>query len=55
MRSMLVMPLTAPSASIVAPMIVPGDSGAKLLRMQMGMPCSIAGAIVCGWMTRAPK
>ena len=33
----------------------PGFSGAKVLRIQIGMPRPTAGAMVCGWMTLAPK
>ena len=38
-----------------APMRVPGCSGRNVLRMTIGMPRAMAGAIVCGWMTLAPK
>ncbi len=34
---------------------VPTFSGANVLRIQMGMPLPTAGAMVCGWMTFAPK
>ena len=33
----------------------PGFSGAKVLRIQIGMPRPTAGAMVCGWITLAPK
>ena len=36
-------------------MRVPGFSGAKVLRMVMGISWSMAGAMVRGWITRAPK
>ena len=38
-----------------AQMSVPGFSGANVLRIQIGMPFVTAGAIVCGWITLAPK
>ncbi len=34
---------------------VPARSGAKVLRIQIGILRSTAGAMVCGWMTLAPK
>ncbi len=52
---MLVMPLTGSFEVGWAQMSVPGFSGAKVLRIQIGMPRPIAGAMVCGWMTLAPK
>ena len=42
---------SSPSAS----MRVPGCSGLNVLRMKIGRPRAIAGAIVCGWITLAPK
>ena len=33
----------------------PGFCGANVLRIQIGMPRPTAGAIVCGWITLAPK
>ena len=33
----------------------PAFSGANVLRIQIGMPLRTAGAIVCGWITFAPK
>ena len=36
-------------------MRVPGCEGLKVLRAMMGMPWVNAGAIVCGWITLAPK
>ena len=53
--SMLVMPFTAWSTSGAAQISVPGFSGANVLRIQIGMPFVTAGAIVCGWITLAPK
>ena len=54
-RSMQVMPLTAIAEVGFAQISVPAFSGAKVLRIQIGMPFSTAGAIVCGWITFAPK
>ena len=54
-RSMQVMPLTAISEVGLAQISVPAFSGANVLRIQIGMPFSTAGAIVCGWITFAPK
>ena len=53
--SMLVMPFTAWVDSGVAQMSVPGFSGANVLRIQIGICLATAGAIVCGWITLAPK
>ncbi len=36
-------------------MTVPGFCGANVLRIQIGISRPTAGAIVCGWMTLAPK
>ena len=44
-----------PVTSCPAVMRVPGCSGLKVLRMMMGRPRSIAGAMVCGCTTLAPK
>ncbi len=52
---MLVMPLTGWAESGCAQMSVPRFSGAKVLRIQIGMPRPTAGAMVCGWITLAPK
>ena len=54
-RSMLVMPLTGSCESGCAQISVPTFSGAKVLRIQIGMLSLTAGAMVCGWMTLAPK
>ncbi len=54
-RSMLVMPLTGSADVGLAQISVPTFSGAKVLRIQMGMPSLTAGAMVCGWITLAPK
>ena len=54
-RSMLVMPLTACDETGDSQMSVPGLSGANVLRIQIGIRFSTAGAIVCGWITLAPK
>ncbi len=53
--SMLVMPLTGSFEVGCAQISVPGFSGANVLRIQIGMLRPTAGAIVCGWMTLAPK
>ena len=53
--SMLVMPLTGSAEFGCAQISVPSFSGAKVLRIQMGMPLPTAGAMVCGWITLAPK
>ena len=55
MFSMLVMPLTGSSRVGRAQISVPGFSGAKVLRIQIGISRPTAGAMVCGWMTLAPK
>ena len=52
---MLVMPLTAICDVGFSQISVPAFSGANVLRIQIGMPLRTAGAIVCGWMTLAPK
>jgi len=52
---MLVMPLTVRLEAGCAQMSVPGFCGAKVLRIQIGRPRRTAGAIVCGWITLAPK
>ena len=54
-RSMQVMPLTASCDVGFAQISVPAFSGANVLRIQIGMPLRTAGAIVCGWITLAPK
>ena len=54
-RSILVMPFTGSVEAGCAQMRVPTFSGAKVLRIQMGMRSRTAGEIVCGWMTLAPK
>ena len=54
-RSMLVMPLTGSTDSGCAQMSVPIFSGAKVLRIQIGIESFTAGAMVFGWMTLAPK
>ncbi len=53
--SMLVMPLTGWLLCGLAQINVPGFSGAKVLRIQIGMSRPIAGAMVWGWITLAPK
>ena len=52
---MLVMPLTACADVGFAQISVPAFSGANVLRIQIGIPFATAGAIVCGWITFAPK
>ena len=52
---MLVIPLTWWFDCGRAQITVPGFSGAKVLRIQIGIPRATAGAIVCGWITLAPK
>ncbi len=47
-RSMQVMPLTAICEVGFSQISVPAFSGAKVLRIQIGMPFPTAGAIVCG-------
>ena len=54
-RSIEVMPFTASCELGFAQISVPSFSGANVLRIQIGMLLSTAGAIVCGWMTFAPK
>ncbi len=53
--SMLVMPLTGSFEVGWAQMRVPGFCGAKVLRIQIGILRPTAGAMVCGWITFAPK
>ena len=52
-------PLTGSNGSAVmladVAMRVPRAWGLKVLRIQMGMSRAIAGAMVCGWTTLAPK
>ncbi len=55
MPSIVVMPFTMSCDSGFAQISVPGFSGANVLRIQMGIERPTAGAIVCGWMTFAPK
>ena len=50
-----VMPLTGGSAGEVAAITLPGCAGLKVLRMRIGIWRAIAGCMVCGWMTLAPK
>ena len=38
-----------------AEIFVPGCEALNVLRMRIGMPAPTAGAIVCGWITFAPK
>ncbi len=52
---MVVMPLTAWPDTGSAQISVPARSGAKVFRIQIGMPFATAGAIVCGCSTLAPK
>ncbi len=54
-RSMLVMPLMGSAEVGWAQMSVPAFSGAKVLRIQIGIASFTAGAMVCGWITLAPK
>ena len=50
------MPLTAAAREPDdAEIFVPGCVALNVLRIQSGMPRPTAGAIVCGWMTFAPK
>ena len=55
MSSMVVMPLPGSADLGSAQISVAGLAGAKVLRIQIGMPRPTAGAMVCGWMTFAPK
>ena len=55
MSSMVVMPLTVNADVGRAQINVAGLFGAKVLRIQIGISRPIAGAMVCGWMTFAPK
>ena len=55
MFSIVVMPLTASFDVGCAQISVPGRSAAKVLRIQIGICRPTAGAIVCGWITLAPK
>ena len=54
-RSILVMPFTGSCEAGCAQISEPALSGAKVLRIQIGMPRLTAGVMVCGWMTLAPK
>ena len=54
-RSMLVMPFTGSAESGWAQISVPAFWGAKVLRIQIGIASLTAGAMVCGWITLAPK
>ncbi|MDQ1241006.1 MAG: hypothetical protein QG550_256 [Pseudomonadota bacterium] len=55
MRSTVVMPLTSGLGAVRSWISVPGASGAKVFLIQIGMRFWTAGAMVCGWMTLAPK
>jgi hypothetical protein len=56
MRSLLVIDLTARSAGARrGTTVVPANSGRKLFRTRIGMPFPIAGTIVAGCSTLAPK
>ena len=46
---------TVSSFGVDAVIVVPGSPGANVFRMRTGMPASIAGSTVRGWMTLAPK
>ena len=50
-----VSPLIGPLTALLAVMRVPGCSGWNVLRMMIGKPRSIAGDMVCGCTTFAPK
>ena len=52
---MLVMPLTTCRDAGFATIEVPGACGEKVFRIRIGMSLAIAGAMVCGWITLAPK
>mmetsp|Transcript_23921 Transcript_23921/g.74814 ORF Transcript_23921/g.74814 Transcript_23921/m.74814 type:complete len:215 (+) Transcript_23921:1327-1971(+) len=64
MLSMVAKPLTRPSrlslgslfsSSLASVMSVPGEESSKKLRMQIGILNFIAGSVVRGWSTLAPK
>ncbi len=55
MSSMVVMPFTSSCEVGAAQISVQGLAGAKVLRIQIGMARPMAGAMVCGWITLAPK
>ena len=46
---------TVLSSGVLAAIVVPGSSGANVFRIRTGIPASIAGSTVRGWMTLAPK
>ena len=50
-----VVAFTTVSRGVRAVIVVPGSSGAKVLRIRTGIPASTAGRTVRGWMTFAPK
>ena len=53
--SMVVMPLTFRAEVGCAQISVPGFVAANVFLMTIGISRVTAGAIVCGWMTLAPK
>ena len=55
MPSMLVIPLTGCEEFGDSQMSDPALSGANVVQIQIGIRFSTAGAMVCGWMTLAPK
>ena len=48
-------PLTGTSVEVSGEIREPGDARLKVLRMMTGIPSRIAGVIVAGWITLAPK
>ena len=55
MSSTVANPLIGASNVDVAEMAVPRSSGLNVFLIQIGMPRVIAGNIVFGWITLAPK
>ena len=53
--SMVVMPLTASCELEAVVITVPDSAGANVFLIQIGICRRTAGAMVCGWMTLAPK
>ncbi len=51
----VVTPFTGVATSVCAQMRVPGCAGLKVERAMMAMSRAMAGAMVCGWITFAPK
>jgi hypothetical protein len=55
MFSIVAKPFTGWELEVVLEILVPGTLGLNVFLIQIGIPSAMAGAIVLGWTTFAPK